>query len=109
MKSVKQAIYNNTKFKKQKLQEMERNFKINELDSEQECKETYFKLVSDKDQLKQLYKNIDIEFEFAVGDIPKKEYDLQMNNHKQMIDKILCSLSYETVTCEDLLKLYGSE
>ena len=67
MKSVKQAIYNNTKVKKQKLQEMERKSKINELNTEKKCKETYLELTSNKDKLEQIaqallkYETLDAE------------------------------------------------
>ena len=107
--TIKKSIQKNTIEKKFRLKKMESKFELDNLKSETKCKETYLELTSNKDKLEQLYKNTNIKFELAVGNISKKEYELQMNKHKQMIDRLLCSLSYEKVTCEDLLKLYGSE
>ncbi len=105
--SIKKSAQLNREKQNKKSQKMEEKSEVERVKSEKRCKQKYLDITSDKDTRKQLYKNIDIEFEYFEGKITEQEYENQMKKHKQKIDKLLSSLNFNNVTCEDIWNLHN--
>jgi len=81
--------------------------KINHLKiitSEENCKKQYIEIVSSPEKLKNLYQNIDIQWDFIDGKISESQYKQKMNEHKKAIDNMLSELNEDNIDCNKIIK-----
>ena len=103
--SVKKSVQLSTEKMNQKLQKMEEKSELERVKSEKSCKQKYLEIISDQEKIRRLYNNRDIVLERVFRNITEQEYENKMKKHKQKIDKLLSSLNFNNVTCDDIWNL----